>query len=67
LVEWTSRLARDSDDSLYFFCRGGVEGESDGLECHVVDRDDISNGLDEDPDYLQHLKTGPCRESIEVY
>lgn len=56
LVEWMSKLARSPEDSLYFFCRGGVEGGSDGLGCHVVDGEDISKWLDDDPIYRQYLK-----------
>ena len=57
LVKLISGIPRRPEDHLYFCCRGGVKGGRDGLDCRVVDGNDISQWLDEDPDYLKRLKT----------
>lgn len=51
------RIPRNQEDHLYFCCRGGVEDGRDGLDCRVVDGTDILEWLDDDPDYLGHLKS----------
>lgn len=50
-------VPRSPEDHLYFCCRGGIVGGSDGLDYRVMDGDDILKWLDDDPDYLGRLKT----------
>lgn len=50
-------IPRSPEDHLYFCCRGGVEDGRDGLNCQVVDGNDILEWLDGTPDYLRYLKT----------
>ncbi|KAL8965404.1 MAG: hypothetical protein Q9183_003869 [Haloplaca sp. 2 TL-2023] len=56
LEELISGIPTNSEDRLYFFCRGGVEQGDREPGCTVVDGRDIVGWLDNDPDYAEQLK-----------
>jgi hypothetical protein len=54
--QWVRDLARDPDDILYFFSRGGVDGDIDEAECRTVTGEEILEWLEPLKDYQRHLK-----------
>ncbi len=56
-MKFVAGIPRSPEDYLYCFLGSGVEGESDGLDCQAADGKVISAWLDDNQDYLQHVKT----------